>query len=551
MRTPLYSLPRICILLCSLFLYCATGNAQSQLQQSAEQLPVHTIPAENSTNSSFLVLKDSSNLALETNQPVKAAGYMQRMGIICFHLGHYPQALDYLLQAGKLFRQHSSWPQLAACLNDIGMLYYYNRQPTAAKKEYEEAMRIYRKINDPNGIATTYGKIGHLYEKEQQHDSAFLYQRIALSYYKQLNDQDGMAKIYENIGSVFEDLEQYDSAFANFNLALELNRQTKDETAQIEIINNLGDILRKTGRYREGLQLSRQAAAMAIERKEQYQLCSAYRDMGKAFHLLGNNDSAYHYLELSRNYLLNIYSAGNGKQLALLQTIYDIEKKNNEIEKLQHARDINRLITYATIVGILLLIILGWLVISRQRLKIKNEQLLSRQHKDLYETERALKETALQHKILQEAQLKGELEVKSKELSTHTLHIIQKNQLLETLRGQVEVMINDERRDQKKQLRQILQQINQNFNHDQHWDEFRQIFEQVHQSFYDNLRLHCDNLTSNDLRLISLLKMNISSADMATLLGISPDSLRVVRYRLRKKLDLKQGDSLTAFIQSL
>ncbi|WP_315822302.1 hypothetical protein [Paraflavitalea speifideaquila] len=48
-----------------------------------------------------------------------------------------------------------------------------------------------------------------------------------------------------------------------------------------------------------------------------------------------------------------------------------------------------------------------------------------------------------------------------------------------------------------------------------------------------------------------LLKMNLTSADMATLLGISEDSIRVMRYRLRKKLNLPQGESLTMFIQSL
>jgi DNA-binding CsgD family transcriptional regulator len=53
------------------------------------------------------------------------------------------------------------------------------------------------------------------------------------------------------------------------------------------------------------------------------------------------------------------------------------------------------------------------------------------------------------------------------------------------------------------------------------------------------------------MRLIALLRINLDSADIATLLGISTDSLRVSRYRLRKKLNIAQGDNLTAFIQSL
>jgi hypothetical protein len=45
--------------------------------------------------------------------------------------------------------------------------------------------------------------------------------------------------------------------------------------------------------------------------------------------------------------------------------------------------------------------------------------------------------------------------------------------------------------------------------------------------------------------------MNIDSSDIATLLGISSDSLRVTRYRLRKKLNLEKGENLSAYIQGL
>lgn len=116
---------------------------------------------------------------------------------------------------------------------------------------------------------------------------------------------------------------------------------------------------------------------------------------------------------------------------------------------------------------------------------------------------------------------------------------------------QVDEMLKDDRRDQRKPLKQLQLQINQHFNHDQHWEEFRNIFDQVHQAFFLKLKTYCDTLTRSELRIVALLKMNLTSADMATLLGISEDSIRVMRYRLRKKLNLPQGESLTMFIQSL
>jgi DNA-binding CsgD family transcriptional regulator len=142
-----------------------------------------------------------------------------------------------------------------------------------------------------------------------------------------------------------------------------------------------------------------------------------------------------------------------------------------------------------------------------------------------------------------------ELEVKRKGLTSYTLHVIQKNQLLESLRDRLAFLVKEDKRDQKKQLTQLIQQINQNFNHDQYWEEFRETFGQVHQQFFDTLKRHSDDLTANDMRLLSLIKLNLASADISTLLGISQDSLRVSRYRLKKKLNLGADESLTTFVQ--
>ncbi|MBL6664190.1 MAG: hypothetical protein ISP71_08845, partial [Flavobacteriales bacterium] len=60
-----------------------------------------------------------------------------------------------------------------------------------------------------------------------------------------------------------------------------------------------------------------------------------------------------------------------------------------------------------------------------------------------------------------------------------------------------------------------------------------------------------DNLTHNDLRLCTYLRLNLSSKEIAQLLNISTKSVEVKRYRLRKKLDLAHEQSLTDYIMNL
>lgn len=527
-------------------------SIQTTFAQTNFNEPDRGIPASPRNPDSLLIgLKAGYNSAVGKGDQMEAAGYLQQIGRLLFISGHYPQSLDYLLQAEKMFRSQSQKKMLAVNLNMLGELYYRTRRPQLARKQYDEALAIYENLGQESGKAEIYGRIGHLYEKREMYDSAFHFQRQALQAYQLDRHTSGAAKIYENIGSIYEDLEKYDSAYFYFNKAYVLNAQMRNTHAQVEVVNNLGDVLRKTGRFREGLVYSMQSLKLARTSGERYQISSAYNDISKAYNLLARNDSAFHYLSLSRSLLNDIYSEESNKQLALLQTLYEIEKKDNEIEQLTQARRIDTLISIATGIVVILVIALAVLIISRQRLKIRNEQKLRAQHKQVYEAQNLLMEVELKNKKLEEEHLKQQLETKTQELSSYTLHVIRKNQLLEDLRAKLDEMIKDDKRDQRKQIRALSEQIGEGLQDDRHWEEFRGIFEQVHQSFFDRLQQQTGPLTANDLRLIALIKMNLTSADIATLLGISQDSLRVVRHRLRKKLNLAAGDNLSAYIQSI
>lgn len=573
------SLFRFLFLFCLCQLAAAGEICRGQDRDNIYQLPVTEQNTTAHPDATFLRFKELYRQSVHAGDISGQGTALTNMGAICFHLGHYAKALEYYLEAKKLFEKSSQKQSLADVYNKLGTLYYYNRDTMKARNHHEYAIQIYRAIGDEEGTAVTLGKIGALFEKKQLPDSAFYYQRQALIAYGSVNNKEGMAKIYENLGSIHEDLSHYDSAMYYFQTAFKLYTESGASIQTVEIINNLGDIYRKTGRLKQGLAESFKALQLAQLHNEPYQISSAYRDISKAYNLLQQNDSAFYYSEIARSYLLDIYSAENNKQMAFLQALDDMERKNNEIRTLQNERKLTFITTIATIVIIILLIIAILSVMSRQRLKLKIEQETSNQKLNMVETRRQLAEAGLKASILEEEtlkaelrnkqlerekldiefknkemeehQLKMEIEVKSKELSTHVLHVIQKNQLLEGLKKDLEQLIKDDKRDQKKQMKQVIQQINQNFNNDAYWNDFSNTFEQIHTSFFENLNIRYPGLTATDLKLVSLLKMNMDSNDMTTMLGISPDSLRVARYRLRKKLNLNQGENLTAFLQAM
>jgi len=524
-----------------LFLFTYKAHAQEKdLQVFAGQQSKNPIE-------SLIELKKIYSKAIENNNVLAEGESLQQMGKVCYLQGHFRQALDFFLKADKIFSNNNKTLSLAANLCDIGVLYYYIKQPDKAMKNYALALNIFKKQNDLKGQATVFGLIGQLYEKRQRYDSAFYYQNLALKAIEKTGDDSGAAKIYENLGSIYEDLEKYNLAAQHFNKSLYLYQKSNNELGSIEVINNLGDILRKTGKYRESVTETQRAMLLAERLGNIYQLASCCRDLGKAYELLNQMDSAYHYVKLGYKYTTDLYSEDGARQVAFLQVLYDINKKSDEINKLQNNRKVNRIIAFSATIVVLLTVVLAFVMFSRQRFKLRDQQMLAKQ-KDI---EHDLTSLELKNLQLEEQNLKQQLEVKSRELSTHTLNLIRNNQFLENLRNTLQAMVKEDKRDQKKQMNQMLTEINQRFNHERNWKEFTLAFEQVHHQFLEQLKKFSNELTSSDMRLIALMKMNLDSGDIATLLGISTDSLRVSRYRLRKKLNLTQGDNLSAFIQAL
>jgi len=82
-------------------------------------------------------------------------------------------------------------------------------------------------------------------------------------------------------------------------------------------------------------------------------------------------------------------------------------------------------------------------------------------------------------------------------------------------------------------------------------DDFYHQIEKTHKNFQLNLVEKFPNLTDNEKRLATLIRLNFASKEISTLMNISPKSVEIARYRLRKKLQLMERENLTEFLKSL
>ena len=150
---------------------------------------------------------------------------------------------------------------------------------------------------------------------------------------------------------------------------------------------------------------------------------------------------------------------------------------------------------------------------------------------------------------LRNENLMSELTFKSQQLANSTMGIIKKNEFLISLKKKIKHQKeNLGNRYPDKYYQDLISKIDHNISGDDDWKIFDANFQQTHEEFIGEMKKAFPDLTPNDLRLCAFLRINLTSKEIAPLLGISVRGVENHRSRLRKKLKLASDDNLTDYI---
>lgn len=160
-------------------------------------------------------------------------------------------------------------------------------------------------------------------------------------------------------------------------------------------------------------------------------------------------------------------------------------------------------------------------------------------------------EKELISKRSEKKQLEEQMESHAKTLTANSLNLIQKNEILKNIKAKAEEIKKASPFELPSRVNNLINTVNFALNIDKDWEHFKLHFEQVHNNFFDNLKAKYPGLNSNDLKLCALLKLNLDTKEIATVMDISPESVKVARSRLRKKLHLDPSENLSSFITQI
>ncbi len=142
------------------------------------------------------------------------------------------------------------------------------------------------------------------------------------------------------------------------------------------------------------------------------------------------------------------------------------------------------------------------------------------------------------------------IERNKRELASGTLRLVQLSEVNNSLVADLSELIRYTNIDGAQIIKKALNKFSLNTG-ENFWKEFEYRFESVHESFNKKLNQSFPDLTPSERRLCSLLRLNLSSKDIATITSQNYQSVDVGRYRLRKKMNLKPDVNLVDFLTNL
>lgn len=411
----------------------------------------------------------------------------------------------------------------------LGQTYYYFRRYDLAEKHLNISLR-HPALTDVCKIRV-YNTLGLICRDMQKYGKAKVYMQKGYNEAVRIQHESWIGILSGNLGYLLLVEKEYSKARELIQFDYEISKQKKEGGSQISALRYLIqlDIIDND---LEGARIKlEEFEKLLVGRQQPEFLTGFYDSQTMYFERMGSYQEAFNSYKkyITQKEVIDRKKHALNMENAEFQI--NFEKKQAEIQVFQQKKQTDNLIIFG-LVAFCLLLGLASVIIIRQ--------LQSKRRKD---------KEILELKTLR---MEEELNSTEREMRVVLNTLADKNKLIFELKQEIETTqsANSEKMDQEKEnMVSNLQSFSLLTEND--WVEFKRLFERLNKGFFDHFNEKYPEVTTSEIRLAALIKLNMSNYEMARTLGISPDSVRKTNLRLRKKLHIDQQDELTRFIKAI
>jgi DNA-binding CsgD family transcriptional regulator len=412
----------------------------------------------------------------------------------------------------------------------------------------KNAIDLYEKINHPV-TPYQYQVLAELLYKVREYAESITYAKKAIEGYNKLTNNEKLS-CTNTIALDYHRQQKYDSAMFFYNEALQL-AHASNHIVWIGIVSgNMGQIYYARGKYKLAYPLLKQDYSTSIhngeianganslqwaarvdlalgnktlalsEVQEAMRLLktspeinfirNSYFASSQIFRELGVYDSAFYYNDLYNNLNDSLEKLVATSSLAISSARLNDERSRYQIQNLNTEKRSEIMWRNFIIIFIVLLSLSIFLVINRKLLKSN----------------------------LKREKAEQEMVSAQEQLQMFTSNLIEKTTLVEKL--QMQAVSRQASLEQQALISEISQHT---ILTEEDWVKFKLLFEKIYPAFLVDLKEKVPDITIAELRMAALTRLRLTTNQIASILGISPNSVYKTKQRLRQRLRL-EGDTL-------
>lgn len=453
------------------------------------------------------ILYDAEDFVTPGNQALQGRIQAQ-MASFYAKLTDYPRAIEMNQKAIQTFQSIQDSIAIANCYNDRGIIHYFMNEYYTAEQFLQKALRLNRSLNNQLGIAANLNNLC-LYEGN------------------------------------FNEKIQY------INEAIAINRRNNQVWSLGENYNNMGKQYFYAHQYQQALKALTTAYQYAHSIQARELICDNYEYSAWVYEAIGNHQKAYECLtrlfELSKG--LQQTNKVRVIEQEIAQKRYQKHQREAKLKEQAYEIELLQRNLYLLVVALLLSGALSFFVYKWYKRR-KNMQLMETQY-HLEQSEHELAELKVRQQELELQAVQQALENSRQEATSFAVFLQSRNEMLEKIREQIKEGYKMDLPTLIPHLKKVNAFINQCQSSDKNSTPLLTNIDEKNREFLQRLHERHPNLTQGERHLATLLRVNLSTKEIAMLTGNVPKTINMNRYRLRKSLGLSSEEDLTDYLQSI
>lgn len=518
-------------------------------------------------------------------------------GFVAMDKGNYSVALEYLTRSQIVAEKNNWYQQLFEIKNNIGIIYYNLSEYGEALNYYLDAYTIAIKHLDPKKEMAVLNNIGGMYAMEKKFEKAKEYYLKAYNTAREENDKVKVALYAINIARAENSLNNPKGAKQYVEEALFTLKDNKDnQVLMVQAEATFAEYLLLEGKLGQAKEILLKLYAKTKKAKEKEYNMTILNHLAHIYSLEGNTDKNIFYLRLALqncrdldmkanflNALSEAYAKKNDFKNALEaknemvrtrdslakltneklyennKVKFEIQNYKNDLNSQLEKSSVERKIFVSAIVIFVVLLFFVYRMFRNRSIKQEQNKIIAEREQKIIalELEKEKNENLLLEKhvkeieneaLLEQETLKNEIEQKNRKLSARALYLSGRNEMIEEIVDSLSELPDVS---QNLKLRTHIKTLKEHLKTDSEWDNFIVHFEEVNQGLLSTLKERHPNLSSNDIRFICYVYMNLSLKEIGTIFNITQEACRKRKERIFRKMQIDKDISFYDYLSRL